>query len=69
MVFYAAFNGISPVLGWALMCLAQGHSHRKKNKYPALFEPRTHGLRVKHFITEPLEKEQTNADNRVTTIP
>ena len=45
MVFYAVFNGISvisrqqltlfmlswvsPVLGWALKCLAQGHSHEK----------------------------------------
>ena len=45
MVFYAAFNSISvisrrqltlfmiswvsPVLGWALKCLAQGHSHKK----------------------------------------
>ena len=45
MVFYAAFNSISvisrrqltlfmlswvsPVLGWALKCLAQGHSHEK----------------------------------------
>ena len=46
MVFYAAFHSISgisrrqltlfmlcwvsPVLGWALKCLAQGHSHKKK---------------------------------------
>ena len=45
MVFYAAFNSISviswrqltlfmsflgfTILGWALKCLAQGHSHKK----------------------------------------
>ena len=48
MVFYAAFNSIlvlsrrqltlfmlswvSAVPGWALKCLAQGHSHEKKKK-------------------------------------
>ena len=48
MVFYAAFNSISvisrrqltlfmlswvsPVLGWALKCLAQGHSHEKTQR-------------------------------------
>ena len=48
MVFYAAFNSISvisrrqltlfmlswvsPVLGWALQCLAQGHSHEKTQR-------------------------------------
>ena len=48
MVFYAAFNStlviswrqltlfmlswVSPVLGWALKCLAQGHSHEKTQR-------------------------------------
>ena len=48
MVFYAAFNSItvisrrqltlfmlswdSPVLGWALKCLVQGHSHERTQK-------------------------------------
>ena len=69
MVFYAAFNSISvisrrqltlfmlswvsPVLGWALKCLAQGHSHEKNSEDPVRLEPRTPGLRVKHFTTEP----------------
>ena len=69
MVFYAAFNSISvisrrqltlfmlswvsPVLGWALKCLAQGHSHEKNPEDLVRLEPRTPGLRVKHFTTEP----------------
>ena len=69
MLFYAAFNSISvisqqqltlfmlswvsPVLGWALKCLAQGHSPRKNPEDPVQLEPRTPGLRVKHFTTEP----------------
>ena len=69
MVFYAAFNSISvisrrqltlfmlswvsPVLGWALKCLAQGHSHEQNPEDPVRLEPRTPGLRVKHFTTEP----------------
>ena len=69
MVFYAAFNSISvisqrqltlfmlswvsPVLGWALKCLAQGHFPRKNPEDPVRLEPRTPGLQVKHFTTEP----------------
>ena len=69
MVFYGAVNSISvisrrqltlfmlswvsPVLGWALKCLAQGHSHEKNPKAPVWLEPRTPALRVKHFTTEP----------------
>ena len=69
MVFYAVFNSISvisrrqltlfmlswdsPVLGWALECLAQGYSQEKNPEDPVRFEPRTPGLRVKHFTTEP----------------
>ena len=69
MMFYAAFNSISvisrrqltlfmlswvsPVLGWALKCLAQGHSHEKNPEDSVRLEPRIHGLRVKHFTTGP----------------
>ena len=69
MVIYAAFNSISvisrrqltlfmfscvlPVLGWTLKCLAQGHSHEKNPEDPVRPEPRTPGLRVEHFTTEP----------------
>ena len=69
MVFYAAFNSISvisrrqltlfmiswvsPVLGWALKCLAQGHSQEKNPEDPVRLEPRTPGLQVKHLTTEP----------------
>ena len=69
MVFYAAFNSISvisrrpltffmlswvsPVVGWALKCFAQGHSHGKEKKKtkkqkteePVRLEPRTPELR------------------------
>ena len=44
---------VSPVLGWALKCLAQGHSHEKKPEELVRLEPRTPGLRVKHLTTEP----------------
>ena len=69
MVFYAAFNSmsvisrrqltlfmlswVSPVLGWALKCIAQGHSHEKNPEDLVRLEPRTPGLRVKHLTTEP----------------
>ena len=69
MVFYAAFNNISvisrrqltlfmlslvsPVLGSALKCLAQGHSHEKNPENLVRLKPRTPGLRVKHLTTEP----------------
>ena len=69
MVFYAAFNSISvislrqltlfmpswvsPVRGWALKCLAQGHSHEKTQEDPVRLESRTPELRVKHSTTEP----------------
>ena len=57
MVFYAAFNSISvisrrqltlfmlswvsPVLGWALKCLAQGHSHEKSQRIQCGSNPGT----------------------------
>ena len=56
MVFYAFFNSISvisrrqltlfmlswvsPVLGWALKCLAQGHSHEKTQRIQCGSNPR-----------------------------
>ena len=74
MVFYTAFNSIkvisrrqvtlfmlswvSPVLGLALKCLAQGHSHKKKPEDLVKLDPRTPGLRVKHFTTEPRVTQQ-----------
>ena len=36
----------SPVLGWALKCLAQGLSHQKSTEDPVLL-----GLQVTHFTT------------------
>ena len=83
MVFYAAFNSISvisrrqltlfmfswvsPVLGWALKCLAQGHSHEKtqriqcgSNPGPLDYESNTLPLshvgpfgKVNHFPNKP----------------
>ena len=63
IVFYAAFNSISfmsrpqltlfmlswvsPVLGWALKCLAQGHSHEKTQRIQCGSNP------VKHSTTGP----------------
>ena len=44
---------VSPVLGWSLKCLAQGHSQEKNPEDPVQLKPRTPGLRVKHFTTEP----------------
>ena len=58
MVFYAAFNSISvisrrqltlfmlswvsPVLGWALKYLAQGHSHEKTQRIQCLAQGHSH---------------------------
>ena len=50
---YSCLSWVSPVLGWALKCLAQGYSHEKNPEDPVRREPRTPGLRVKHFTTEP----------------
>ena len=69
MVFYAAFNSISvisqrqltlfmsswisPVLGWGSEASCPRTLQRKNPEDPELLEPRTPGLRVKHFTTEP----------------
>ena len=50
---YSCLSWFSPVLGWALKCLAQGHSHEKNPEDPGWPELRTPGLQVKHFTTEP----------------
>ena len=50
---YSCLSWVSPVLGWVLKCLAQGHSHEKNPEDPVRLEPRTPGLQVKHFITGP----------------
>ena len=69
MVFYAAFNSISvisrdsshysclswvsPVLGWALKCLARGHSHEKTQRIqcgsnPGLLDYESNTLPLSH---------------------
>ena len=69
MVFYAAFNNISvisrrqftlfmsswvsPVLGWGSEVSYPRTLPRKNPEDPVWLEPRTPGLRVKHFTTEP----------------
>ena len=50
---YSCLSWVSPVLGWALKCLAQGQSREKNPEDPGWLEPRTPGLRIKHFTTEP----------------
>ena len=50
---YSCLSCVSPVLGWALKCLAQGHSHKKIPEDPVRLKPRTPELQVKHFTTEP----------------
>ena len=69
MVFYATFNSISiisrrqltlfmlswvsPVLGWGSEVSCPRTLPRKNPEDPVRLEPRTSGLRVKHFTTEP----------------
>ena len=76
MVFYAAFNSISvisrrqltlfmlswvsPVLGWALKCLAQGHSHEKTQRIqcgsnPGPLDYESNTLPLSHAGPEKLE--------------
>ena len=50
---YSCLSCVSPVQGWALKCLAQGHSHEKNPEDLVRLEPRTPRLQVKDFITEP----------------
>ena len=70
MVFYAAFNSISiksrrqltlfmlswvsPVLGWALKCLAQGHSHEKTQRIQCGSNPGL--LLMRHSSPKSLER-------------
>ena len=50
---YSCLTWVSPVLCWALKCLAQRHPPQKKTtEDPVQLEPRTPGLRAKHFTTE-----------------
>ena len=49
---YSCLSWVSPVLGWALKCLAKGNSCEKNPEGTVRLEPRTPGLRVKHFTTE-----------------
>ena len=69
MVFYTAFNSISvisrrqltlfmsswvsPVLGWGSEVSCPRTLPRKNPEDPVQLEPRTPGLQVKHFTTEP----------------
>ena len=60
MVLYATFNSISvisrrqvsPVLGWGSEVSYPRTLPRKNPEDPVRLEPRTSGLRVKHFTTE-----------------
>ena len=69
MMFYSAFNSISvisprqltlfmlswvsPVLGWGSEVSCPRTLPRKNPEDPVRLEPRTPGLQVKHFTTEP----------------
>ena len=50
---YSCLSWFSPVLGWALKCLALKDTPTKNPKDPVRLEPRTPALRVKQFTTEP----------------
>ena len=66
---YSCLSLVLPVLGWALMCLAQGHSHVKNPEDQVRLEPKTLGLRVKYFTTEPRgTKESANIPKILKTM-
>ena len=56
---YSRLSWVSPVLGGALKCLAQGHAHERNPEDPVRLKPSTPGLRIKYFTTEPC-RTQTN---------
>ena len=50
---YSCFSWVSPVLGWALKCLAQGHSHEKTQRIqcdsnPGLLDYESNTLPLSH---------------------
>ena len=52
LTLFISFLGFTSTIGWALKCLAQGHSQEKPRGSSGA-RTRTPGLRVKHFTTEP----------------
>ena len=50
---YSCLSWVSPVLGWGSEVSCPRTLPRKNPEDPVRFEPRTPGLRVKHFTTEP----------------
>ena len=50
---YSCLSCVSPVLGWGFEASCPRTLPRKNPEDPVPLEPRTPGLRVKHFTTEP----------------
>ena len=50
---YSCLSWVSPVLGWGSEVSCSRILPRKNPEDPVPLEPRTPGLRVKHFTTEP----------------
>ena len=50
---YSCLYWVSPVLGWGSEVSCPRTLPRKNPEDPVRLEPRTPGLRVKHFTTEP----------------
>ena len=50
---YSCFSRVSPVLGWGSEVSCPRTLPRKNSEDPVWLEPRTPGLRVKHFTPMP----------------
>ena len=53
---YSCLSWVSPVLGWVLKCLAQGHTHAKTQRIQCGSNPGPLGYESKKFIRNYLSK-------------
>ena len=65
---YSCLSWVSPVLGWGSKVFYPRTLPRKNPEDPVRLEPRTPGLRVKHFTTEP-RRTPTNSGKKLHVYP
>ena len=61
---YTCLTWVSPVLGWDSKVSCPRTFPRKNPEDPVRLEPRTPGLQVKHFITEPRRTPNDNSKKK-----
>ena len=65
---YSCLSWVSPVPGWGSEVSFPRTLPRKNPEDPVRLKPRTPGLRVKHFTTEPRRSPTTMRTRRTTKI-